>query len=246
MREVAAGQEAPDPRDDSGKRDDSGGRDGLAERGRSGKQSGSGKQGRPRRKSFAEMGPQEQESAVRDRCLRLLSAQPRTRAQLERSLARDGAPEQVVAAVLDRFTGVGLIDDEAYAQAFLRTGVEVRRRGTRSLRSELRQRGVAADVIEAATAEIDADAERATALALASRRAAGWTRLEPQVRRRRLTGLLLRRGFSGAVVSSVLSEVLEMRADELGGDDGMGEPVFADVDDLSAENAGDVYGGALS
>jgi regulatory protein len=150
----------------------------------------------------------EVESAVRERCLRLLAQQPRSRAELERSLIRAGAPGEVVAEVLDRFAGVGLVDDTAYAQAYVRTGVGVRRRGTRSLRAELRGRGVAAEVIEEATAEVDEDAERQSALALASRRAAGLSRLPPEVARRRLAGLLLRRGFSGALTSSVLAEVL--------------------------------------
>jgi regulatory protein len=144
----------------------------------------------------------------------LLAQQPRTRAELERRLGRAGAPDEVVAAVLDRLTSVGLIDDAAYAQAYVLTGIGVRRRGTRSLRAELRGRGVAPEVIEMAAAQVDDGQERATALALATRRAEGLSRLAPDARRRRLAGQLLRRGFSGAVVSSVLAEVLPAAGDE--------------------------------
>ena len=84
-------------------------------------------------------------------------------------------------------------------QAYVRTGVGVRRRGTRSLRAELRGRGVAPEVIDLAAQEVDEDDERATALALARRRAPGMARLAPEVRRRRLMGLLLRRGFNGSI-----------------------------------------------
>ena len=159
--------------------------------------------------------PEELESKVRERCLNLLSQQPRTRAELERSLARAGAPEDVVGEVLDRFAKVGLVDDAAYAEAYVRTGIGVRRRGTRSLSAELRVRGIDPEVIESATSEVDVETELATALTLARRRAAAMSRLEPVARRRRLTGLLLRRGFSGAIVSSVLDEVLS--GDELSG-----------------------------
>lgn len=140
--------------------------------------------------------------------MKLLAQQSRTRAELERSLARAGAPEDAVAAALDRLTHVGLIDDTAYAQAYVRTGVAVRRRGTRNLKAELRGRGVAPDIIDLAAAEVDEQDERATALALARRRAQSLARLDPQVRRRRLTGLLLRRGFSGSIVTDVVAEVL--------------------------------------
>jgi regulatory protein len=157
---------------------------------------------------------EEMESAVRERCLTLLASQPRTRAELERSLARSGAPEDVVARVLDRLAHVGLVDDTAYAQAYVRTGVGVRRRGTRSLRAELRGRGVAPEVIDLAAQEVDEDDERATALALAQRRAPAMARLAPEVRRRRLMGLLLRRGFNSAVINDVLAEVLAAPEDE--------------------------------
>jgi regulatory protein len=160
------------------------------------------------KKTFATTPAHEIEAAVRDKCLSLLSQQPRTRAELERKLVRLEAPPEVIAQVLDRFSDVKLIDDAAFAAAYVRTGVGVRRRGTRSLRSELKMRGVSDDDIESATSEVDEDTERATALALASRRAASFARLAPEVRRRRLMGLLMRRGFSSAIISSVMAEVL--------------------------------------
>jgi regulatory protein len=188
--------------------------------------------GRSRPRSLLATSPQEMESAVRERCLALLASQPRTRAELERSLSRAGAPDEIAAAVLDRLTKVGLVDDTAYAQAYVRTGVGVRRRGTRSLRAELRGRGVAPEVIDIAAAEVDEEDERATALALARRRVPGLARLAPQVRRRRLMGLLLRRGFSSSVISAVLAEVLAEVLADPGDDEGGGHAAF-DEDDVS-------------
>ena len=161
---------------------------------------------RPR--PFTATDPDELEAKIRDRVLRLLTAQPRTRAELERSLARAGAPAELVARVLDRFSELKLVDDDAYAQAYVRTGVSVRRRGARSLSLELRGRGVSPEVIAAATAEIDSTTEYATARELAARRLRGLARHDPAVQRRRLTGLLLRRGFSPGVVTQVVSEAL--------------------------------------
>jgi regulatory protein len=175
----------------------------------------SSSQGR-RRRTFAATPADEIESAVREKCLSLLAAQPRTRAELERKLTQAEAPPEVVAQVLDRLTVVGLVDDAAFAQAYVRSGVAVRRRGTGSLRLELRGRGVSDDDIESAAEEVDEDTERATALALASRRAPSLARFAPEVRRRRLMGLLMRRGFSSTIVSSVLSEVMASFATDFG------------------------------
>lgn len=190
--------------------------------------------GQPRR--ITAESAQELDSKVRERCLYLLSQQRRTRAELERSLARAGAPEEVVAAVLDRFTTAGLVDDTAYAEAYLRTGLAVRRRGSRSLAAELRGRGVAPEIIESATSEVDADDELAAALALGRRRAAGMSRLEPQARRRRLTGLLMRRGFNGAVVNAVLAEILTGP----GGSRESGESVGESADEHPAGDSSEV------
>jgi regulatory protein len=180
------------------------------------------------RRTFATTPAHEIESAVKEKCLSLLAMQPRTRVELERKLIQAEAPPEIVTQVLDRLTVVGLVDDASFAQAYVRTGVAVRRRGTRSLRSELRGRGVSDADIETAAEEVSEDTERATALALASRRAPSLARFAPEVRRRRLMGLLVRRGFDSAIVSSVLSEVMasfatDFGADDEGGDDDSGE-----------------------
>jgi regulatory protein len=180
------------------------------------------------RRTFATTPAHEIESAVKEKCLSLLAMQPRTRVELERKLIQAEAPPEIVTQVLDRLTVVGLVDDASFAQAYVRTGVAVRRRGTRSLRSELRGRGVSDADIETAAEEVSEDTERATALALASRRAPSLARFAPEVRRRRLMGLLVRRGFGSAIVSSVLSEVMasfatDFGADDEGGDDDSGE-----------------------
>ncbi|MEV4259258.1 regulatory protein RecX, partial [Spirillospora sp. NPDC049652] len=54
-------------------------------------------------------------------CLRLLTGSPRTRAQLADALRRKDIPDEVAEHVLGRFTDVGLIDDEAFAQSWVRS-----------------------------------------------------------------------------------------------------------------------------
>ncbi|PRC42606.1 recombination regulator RecX, partial [Mycobacterium sp. ITM-2017-0098] len=53
-------------------------------------------------------------------CLRLLTARARTRAELETQLAKRGYPDDVSASVLDRLTQVGLVDDEDFAEQWVR------------------------------------------------------------------------------------------------------------------------------
>jgi hypothetical protein len=48
-------------------------------------------------------------------CLRLLTARPRSRAELADALRRRGIPDEVSEPVLDRLSEVGLVNDAAFA-----------------------------------------------------------------------------------------------------------------------------------
>src|SRR3954453_20725579 len=112
----------------------------------------------------------EPESVARAIALRLLVRQPRTRAELERAMARRGVPPDVAAAVLDRFTEVGLVDDEAFAQAWVDSRHRGRGLARRALSTELRRRGVDDAVVREAVDTVTDDDERAAAAALVERK----------------------------------------------------------------------------
>src|SRR5690348_8663973 len=83
-------------------------------------------------------------------CLRLLTARARSRAELETQLAKRGYAEDVTAQVLDRLTTVGLIDDEDFAEQWVRSRRLHAGKGKRALAAELRTKGVDNEVISAA------------------------------------------------------------------------------------------------
>lgn len=148
------------------------------------------------------------EGAARAICLRLLALQPRTRSQLAAALAGRGVPADVAAAVLGRFTEVGLIDDAAFASAWVQSRHTGRGLARRALRSELQRRGVDDETAATALDLVDPETELATAHALVSRRLASTRGLPPQVRLRRLAGLLARKGYGPAVALGVVREAL--------------------------------------
>jgi regulatory protein len=86
-----------------------------------------------------------------------------TRARLEGQLAKRGYPDDISAGVLDRLTRVGLVDDEDFAEQWVRSHRVNAGKGKRALAAELRTKGVDNDVITAAPADIDAGAERTRA-----------------------------------------------------------------------------------
>jgi len=148
------------------------------------------------------------EDSARQIALRLLESAPRTRAELERAMARRGVPADAATAVLDRFTEVGLIDDEAFAAAWVTSRHTGRGLGRRALSAELRRRGVADDTVREAVQTVSADDERTAAVALVERRLRAMNGLSREVKVRRLVGMLARKGFSQSLAMSVVLEAL--------------------------------------
>jgi regulatory protein len=146
-------------------------------------------------------------AVAREIALRQLTVRARSRAELERALARKQVPPEVVGVVLDRLTEVGLVDDEVFARDWLAAG-DRRQRSRRALLAELAEKGVDRDVAEAAAAGLDSEHDYQVARAYAERKAAGLLRVDPQARYRRLAGALARRGLPAPVVAQVTREVL--------------------------------------
>ena len=139
-----------------------------------------------------------------DRALNYLSYRPRSRAEIEAYLKRRRVPPISIQTVMDRLVGAGLLDDEAFAQYWVENREHFRPRGIRSLRFELRQKGVPDAVIDKAITNID---ETESAYRAGRERARRLRRLDYQQFRRRLGGFLQRRGFGYDVVKVIVDRL---------------------------------------
>jgi regulatory protein len=149
------------------------------------------------------------EAQARQICLRLLETAPRTRAQLATALRRRSVPQEAAEAVLARFTDVGLIDDAAFARAWVESRHYSRGLSRRSLSAELREQGIDADEIDAAVGTLDPEQEVATARRLVQQKMAGTRGQPPPARVRRAAGALARKGYPPGLVFRLIKEVLE-------------------------------------
>ena len=158
------------------------------------------------------------EAQARQICLQLLTAAPRTRAQLAAALSRRGVPGEAAEAVLGRFADVGLIDDAAFARAWVESRHYSRGLSRRSLSAELRQRGVETEEIREAVDALDPEQEVATARRLVEQKMAGTRGQPPEARARRAAGTLARKGYPPGLVFRLIKEVLEQEgSDEAAG-----------------------------
>lgn len=149
------------------------------------------------------------EARARQICLRLLTLAPRTRAQLATALRERGIPGDAAGAVLDRFADVGLIDDAAFARAWVESRHYSRGLAGRALRAELRRRGVDDDQIRDAIDDLGPDAEVTTARRLVQGKLASTRGLPPEARIRRLAGTLARKGYPPGLAFRVIREAME-------------------------------------
>jgi regulatory protein len=150
--------------------------------------------------------PQERARQV---CLRMLTAAPRTSAQLAEAMRRKGVPTEAAEAVLGRLTEVGLIDDAAFARAWVESRHHARGLSRRALTAELKQRGVPGEDVRTAVEALDPDEEIATARRLVTRAMTGTKGRPLPVRVRRLVGLLARKGYPAPLAYRVVREALE-------------------------------------
>lgn len=151
---------------------------------------------------------------AKDICLRLLTVRPRTRAELHQALLRKEIPEDVADQVLGRLDEVGLIDDAAFADIWVRSRHTYQGLGRRALAMELRRKGVADDVAAEAVAAVDADAEEERARQLVRKRLRSLTAADEASRIRKLVGMLARRGYSEGLAFRVVRDELRAAGEE--------------------------------
>jgi regulatory protein len=140
--------------------------------------------------------------------MRGLTRRGLSRVELGNQLARHGIDICAVEIELDRLESVGLIDDRALAETLVRTLRERKGLGRQALTAELRRRGIDDEFILEALEELDDDDEQERADELAAKRARQLGSLDRETAVRRLSGFLMRKGYSGDVVRHAVDRAL--------------------------------------
>jgi regulatory protein len=180
-----------------------------------------------RRESFAEK--RERRAAVDDPAVvleaaaRFLEARARSIGEVRRRLTSAGYRADLVEGAITRLGELGMLNDEAFAKAWVESRDRARPRGERALADELRLRGVDRAVIVAALDErreasaaaesgdddIAPSADEAAAIRLLERNSRLLARVvDPRARRQRAYALLARNGFDPGVCAALAARVV--------------------------------------
>jgi regulatory protein len=159
---------------------------------------------------------------------------PRTRSELAGALRQRGIADEVVDEVLERYGEVGIINDRAFAEAWVTSRHHGKGLARRALAVELRRKGVDDSVVGEALDDLDPATEAATARALVDRKIRTDRGGTPDAVFRRLVGMLARKGYAPGLAVRVVKEALaEARESERESLEGLEDLV--DVDLLEAE-----------
>ena len=137
-----------------------------------------------------------------------LSYRPRSDAELRRRLHQRGFHGDNVEAVITKLREQGLVDDMAFAQFWKDNREAFSPRSRRLTSLELRQKGVANDIIDQMVDVIDDD-DNAYRAALSKARSLPQS--DYQSFRRRLGEYLKRRGFSYGVINHTVERIWQER-----------------------------------
>lgn len=143
--------------------------------------------------------------------LNLLAARAYTTRALQRKLSQKGFTRDETAATIDRLTSSGLLDDEKYAEEFARQRLVVAGASRRRVEQLLAQKGIGREVAHAAAEKVvqDEDVDTIGSIEkIARKKLMSMNGLDLALKRRRLFGVLARKGYEIDDINQVLSRIL--------------------------------------
>ena len=151
--------------------------------------------------------------------MRALDQRMQTGKELRIRLMRKGFEPTTIDAALIKLTEYGYLNDERFAELWIENRLAHRPRGKRMLELELRQKGIDREIVQETVSGMEID-DRAAALTLANKRLRSVQGLPATEQKKKLTGILARRGFDYGTIRATLETVLNEPLDDLE----MGDP----------------------
>jgi regulatory protein len=136
-----------------------------------------------------------------------LAPRAKSRDELLKQLLKRGVDGEIANSVLDSLELQGLLNDLEFAKLWSESRQRSKKLSKRVIAGELRSKGVSQDIINEVIDEIDDASEYAQALLLAQRKFDSISHLDPEVVYRRVSGLLMRKGYSHGICAKIMREL---------------------------------------
>ena len=137
--------------------------------------------------------------------LRYLGVRVRSRRELSEYLIRKNCGLDEIEAALERLEGLGLVDDGAFAAAWIADRLAVRPRSRIRLAQELGAKGVSRDIIDLALEDIEPERELETLKAVIERK----RRTNGYEDDKKLVAYLQRQGYRWSLIKEAIEQLGE-------------------------------------
>lgn len=149
-----------------------------------------------------------QRAAVRSAALKILGRRAMAKATLREKLLAQDHDEDLIDDVIDALETEGWIDDASFAEAVVHDLTRSRPAGAKLVRQRLEEKGVDAEAIEQAVADLEAgDDPIDAAFTFAKKQMKKMARVDARTAARRLAGQLHRRGFEEDIIQEVIDRL---------------------------------------
>lgn len=139
--------------------------------------------------------------------LRLLHYRPRSRKEMFEKLRRKGFNDDRINEVMEFLGNAGLLEDKILAAELFRNAIRRRYLGRKGIEMFLLNRGVERELINETLMTHTREMENDTALRLVEKRLRTMKNHPKNTVRRRLCGMLQRRGFSSDVIYKTVKAI---------------------------------------
>jgi regulatory protein len=134
-----------------------------------------------------------------------LGNRPRSVAEIRRHLHAKRYDDDAIDGAIDKLRAQRYVDDLDFAKYWVEQRSRFRPKGDRALVSELSNKGVSRETINAALGEMPAESEGDRARRAIARQLTRWSSLEPAERKRKIHAFLAQRGFGYDVIDDVIA-----------------------------------------
>ena len=145
----------------------------------------------------------------RARCY--LTNRPRSEFEIRTRLKRYGYQDDIITLTLDRLRSDGMIDDESFAAFWKQNRLDFNSRSAYLIAQELKQKGIAPEIIEEAIKGID---DKAEAYRAGYRKSKSLLTKDRHEFHRKLGAFLYRRGFNYEVIGPMVDRLWQEKISE--------------------------------
>lgn len=145
------------------------------------------------------------QSNARRYALKLLSYRGRSERELEERLLKKGIAESEASSTIQHFKEIGLIDDLSLAETLKREALTSKLLSQRGAKRYLLNRGIPREIADTVFSH-DEDTDYENAGVFVEKKLKKLANYPPDVLRRRLYGLLVRRGYPSGTIMKALRD----------------------------------------